>query len=167
MALGSTSPPAVPVSNVILWQDIFFAVDNGKVPVAAYDNFEQRISEQARQFPGGVGGLAIIPANATPPPEDVRKAINQALASLDHSLKSFCWLVEGSGFQAAMVRGVLTGLRMFGRRSYPTFITDSLGEALAWTLPHLAGGLGRLPQVTSVAAIIQKQRGGPAMRALR
>jgi hypothetical protein len=127
------------VSNIILWRDIFVVVDNGKVPASEYVTFGQRIIDQASNYEDGIAGLVIIPPHATPPPDDVRTAINEALRGLAGSLRAFCWLVEGSGFQAAMARGVLNGIRMFSRHPYPTFITPNLDEALSWTLPHLGG----------------------------
>jgi hypothetical protein len=69
-----------------------------------------------------------------------------------------CWLVEGEGFQGAMVRGILTGMRMFKKPRYPTYVTSSLQQALAWILPHLAGGTARLSDVTIAARIILQER---------
>jgi hypothetical protein len=125
-------------TNVILWRNIFVLVDNGKVPASHYSSLKQRLVSQASGFrKEGVGVMVIIPQNATPPPEDVRNAINEALKGLAGALRCLCWVVEGSGFQGAMVRAVLNGIRMFSRHQYPTFITVNLEEALAWMLPRL------------------------------
>ena len=39
---------------------------------------------------------------------------------------------------------MLTGLRVMTRHSYPTHVASSLQAAVAWILPHLAGGVARL-----------------------
>lgn len=148
----------VSTGNVILWRNIFVVVDNGKVPASEYSNLKQRIVDQASAFKDGVGGLVIIPQSATPPPEEVRKAINDALRGLADALRCFCWVVEGSGFQAAMVRGVLNGIRMFSRHPYPTFITSNLDEALAWILPQLGGNVLRTSDLNQARKQIKKER---------
>jgi len=150
--------------NVILWRNIFVVVDNGKVPVSEYSSLKKRVVDQASRFKEGVGGLVIIPQSATPPPQDVRDAINDALLGLAGALRCFCWVVEGAGFQAAMVRGVLNGIRMFSHQSYPTFITGSLDEALAWMLPHFGEGLLGVTELTQARLQIKRERGGIALR---
>jgi hypothetical protein len=104
--------------TVILWRNLFVVVDNGKVPASEYTTFRQRIVDQASGFEGGIGGLVMIPKSATPPPDDVRRAIDEALRGLAGSLRCVSWVVEGSGFQAAMARGVLNGIRMLRRPPY-------------------------------------------------
>jgi hypothetical protein len=105
-----------------------------------------------------MGCLVIIPVDAKPPSEPVREAMKAALAVL--RLRCLCWLVEGAGFQAAMVRGVLTGLRLVANRSYATHVSRDLEEALTWILPHLEGGSKRIEAVSRGAAIIRARRAG-------
>lgn len=145
-------------TNVILWRNIFVVVDNGKVPASQYSNLRQRVIAQASGFKEGVGGLVIIPENATPPPEDVRNAINDALKGLADALRCFCWVVEGSGFQGAMVRGVLNGIRMFSRHPYPTSITANLDDGLAWVLPRLGAGALRTADLNQARLQIGLER---------
>jgi hypothetical protein len=156
----------VSTGHIILWRNIFVLVDDGKVPVVQYANLKRRILDQASGFKDGIGGLVIIPPSATPPPEDVRNAINDALKTLAGALRCFCWVVEGTGFQGAMVRGVLNGIRMFGRHRYPTFITSNLDEALGWTLPHLGVGALRPADLNQARLQIRLERGGGAAQAV-
>jgi hypothetical protein len=151
--------------NVILWRNVFVLVDNGKVSASEYGTLKQRIIAQAAGFKEGVGGLIIIPRNATPPPEDVRNAINDALRGLADALRCVCWVVEGSGFQAAMVRGVLNGIRLFSRNHYPTFITGNLDEALSWLLPQLGVGAMRPSDLNQARQQISLERERMAPRA--
>jgi hypothetical protein len=158
----STVPPPIQTmspNKVIFWRDVFVLVDNGKARVNDYAHFGRLILEQKAKYKAGIGSLVIIPEGATPPPDEVRKAINRALNNLDDGLRCFCWIVEGSGFQAAVARGVLTGIRLFGRHRYPTQIETNLEEALAWILPHLDGGKKRLADVPAAAAFIRHERG--------
>lgn len=140
----------------ILWQDIFVVVDDGTGQPADYEVLDRLVAEQAKKHPQGLGGLAIISAQAKPPPQPVREALNR---SLDRApVKCLCWQVEGTGFQSAMVRAILTGLRVFSSRRYPTKVASTLDEALVWMLPHLAGGRTRLTQAGAAAAFLREQR---------
>jgi hypothetical protein len=147
--------------HIIIRRNIFVVVDDGKVPASRYSTLNRRLIDLAAAYKDGIGALVIIPENATPPPEDVRNSINNALKGLAGALRSFCWVVEGTGFQGAMVRGVLNGIRMFSRNSYPTFVTGNLDEALAWTLPHLGPGVIRSTDLAQARQQIRLEREGP------
>src|SRR5947209_1528414 len=111
---------ASPENLVFLtWRDVFTLIDTGRSAPADYDALGHRVVTEALQFPGGVGALIIIPPDATPPRDEARAAMNQLMHKLGRSLRCLCWMVEGSGFQGAMVRAVLTGLKTFGRFPYP------------------------------------------------
>jgi hypothetical protein len=71
--------------------------------------------------------------------------------------------VEGAGFQGAMVRAVITGFRVIARAPYPTHISVDLEEALAWMLPNLEGGLGRVARAPVAAANIRSRRTGGSL----
>ena len=139
LVVPRTGRPVSGRAQIILWENIFAVVDDGKGRASDYAAFGKLILEQGEKYPQGVGCLTIIPQKSKPPPEEVRVAINAALAGLAGKLRCFCWLVEESGFEGATVRAVLTGLRMFGRFSYPTHVATKMEDALAWMLPHLHG----------------------------
>jgi hypothetical protein len=144
--------------HVIFWQDIFVVIDNGKARAADYANVANMVQQQSAKYPGGMGCLTIIPEHATPPNDEVRRALNSTLKQLEDRLRCLCWSLEGAGFQAAMVRGALTGIRMFARHRYPTHIATSTRDAVAWILPHLAGGNERVSQAPTIASFIQRER---------
>ena len=153
-----TSPaiPGAPFS-VILWRDLFVMIDDGRGRPKDYERAADAVIARSKGYPDGIGCITIIPPTAKPPPDDSRRAINAALERMER-LKSLCWLVEGRGFEAAMVRGVLTGIRMFGKHRYPTTVGSSLQQSLAWSLVHLGGGTARLTDVPLAASVIMQER---------
>jgi hypothetical protein len=153
--MPASAPPEV---QVIQWEDIFAVVDTGRANPEEYATIRDRITEQARKYPGGIGCLAIIPKNATPLPEEARTALNAALAELGGSLRCICWVVEGTGFQGAMVRAVLTGLNFVAKRSYATHVSTSMLEAIGWVLTNLANPRNRSGQVVIARDAIESQR---------
>jgi hypothetical protein len=151
-------PQPHPEVQVVLWEDIFAVVDTGRGDPSEYTVLRDLIIAQAKKFAGGIGCLAIIPQNATPPPDETRTALNAALAELGGSLRCICWLVEGTGFQGAMVRAILTGLNFVARRSYATHVSTNMNEAIGWILTHLANPRNRSGQIAIARDAIESQR---------
>src|SRR4051812_50012151 len=96
----------------LLWRDIVAIVDDGRSSAPAYQGLADLAASLHAEHPHGYGVLIIIPKNARPPSDQARRAINEAIAAAAAGLKCVCWLGEGKGFQAAMARAVLTGLRL-------------------------------------------------------
>jgi hypothetical protein len=144
--------------QVSQWEDVFVLIDNGTARESDYAVIQRMLAEHGSRYATGVGCLVIIPVDAKPPSERVRKAMKAALAVVP--LRCLCWLVEGAGFQAAMVRGVLTGLSLVANRSYETHVSRDLGAALAWMLPHLEGRTNRIEAVSRGTAAIRASRAG-------
>jgi hypothetical protein len=127
-----------PHLQFLTWREVFVLIDDGKARRSDYDELGERVLSEVVRFPKGVGALIIIPPDATPPREDTRRAMNDLMRKLGQSLRCLCWMVEGSGFQGAMVRAVLTGLKAFGRFGYPCNISSDLNEALGWIREQLS-----------------------------
>jgi hypothetical protein len=151
--------------QVITWEDIFVVVDDGGGKPSDYDILRDMILRQSAKHTQGLGCLTVIPPDARPPSDEARKALNGNLETAN--LRCICWLVEGSGFQGAMVRAVLTGLRFFVRCSYPRHIVTNLEEGVAWIIPHLENGAARMNRLPEAANAIRAQRAeGRFIRAL-
>jgi hypothetical protein len=137
---------------------VFVLIDDGKSAPSDYERFEELILAQRTKYKHGIGCLVVIPQRATPPTDEVRAAINRTLDQLQSGLKCCCWVVEQTGFQAAIARAILTSIRLFVRRSYPTNVCTNLSEAFAWMLPHLAGGVARQAETLEAAAYVSRTR---------
>jgi hypothetical protein len=144
--------------QIVQWEDVFVVIDGGTGRASDYVLARRMLAEQGSRYAAGMGCLVIIPVDAKPPSEPAREAMKAALATL--RLRCLCWLVEGAGFQAAMVRGVLTGLRLVAARSYETHVSRDLDEALRWMLPRLEGGTERIEAVSRASTTIRASRAG-------
>jgi hypothetical protein len=147
---------AQPALQIFQWEDVLVIIDSGESTAADYTLSRQVLADQGSRYATGVGGLVIIPADAKPPSEPVREAMRAHLGVVP--LRCLCWLVEGAGFHAAMVRSVLTGLRLVTRSPYDTHVSGDLDGALQWILPHLAGGAKRIETVSRAARAIRTRR---------
>jgi hypothetical protein len=122
---------------LVLWRNIFIVVDDGKVQLDDIDAIAQRVRQLGEQYPAGVGGVTVIPANGNTPSEAHRLAIKRAYYLVSQHLKAMCWMVDGQGFRAATVRASLAGLRLLLQPRFPTKIAASLDEALPWLSAQL------------------------------
>ena len=144
--------------HLVTWSDVFVLVDHGKAEPADYGMLGELVLKLASSYPRGVGGLIIIPPNATPPSDAARMAMNALMRRLGTSLRCFCWYVAGGGFQGAMVRGVLTGVKMFGRLPYETHVTTSLADGLSWIVRRLDGNDQRIATIFDGVRWIEDER---------
>lgn len=150
---------------VIVWRDVLVISDDGRSAVSDYEELLSIGAELQLTHPNGFGFLSIIPEDAIPPSDQARAAINATLERSQHLLRGVCWCVEGVGFQAAMVRAVLTGMRFIKYAPYARNIATGLEESLTWLLPLLDGGAARLGDVKTAVAYIRNRRA--SMRSLQ
>ena len=122
---------------IVFTGNVFAVIDDGRALPEEYVAAEKLILAETLNYPGGLGCIVVIPAGAKPPPEAQRKAIDGVLTRLSSQLRGLAWVVEGAGFGAAAVRGVLIGLSLYGRRSYPTHVCTSVHDALGWLATRL------------------------------
>jgi hypothetical protein len=147
-----------PHLQVILWEDLFVVVDDGRADATDYPRLGDLVEAQCKRYPRGVGALTIVPAHARPLTPEARRAIGELLARPVISVRCASWVVEGRGFEGAMVRAVLTGIQVFGRYPYKIHISNELDEALGWMLAQLAGSAARQGTVATAARFIRSQR---------
>lgn len=143
--------------RVIVWRDVLVVCDDGRSVPSDYDELSNIGAELAERYPTGIGLLSIIPEDAIPPSDQVRSAMNRALERGPY-LRGACWCIEGSGFQAAMVRAVLLGIRFLRGAPYPRHTAGDLESGLLWLFPLLEGGTSRLQEVDQAMAYIRSQR---------
>jgi hypothetical protein len=158
---GQRVRPGIPSGQILLWKDIFAVVSNGRLRPEEFELLRQLLVAQAEQFPTGIGCLTIVPKDATPPSDASRRALNAALGRVEGSMRAICWLVEGDGFQGAMVQAVVAGLRVAARQwPYATHVCTSLDEALAWLLLQLPRPGRRASDIAEARKALLHQRAG-------
>ncbi len=161
MSSQAAEPKVSSALQVIVWRDIVVVIDNGRARPGDYSVLRDLVRGQAVSFPGGIGCLAVIPQNAVPPSDEARQALNAALHEATGSLRCMCWLVEGAGFQGAMVQAIITGLRLFTRRAYATHVSTNMQEAIGWLLSNLGSPERRAADAAGACQQIRRQRTDP------
>ena len=124
----------------IQWQDLFVLVDDGSIPISRYAPLEAAMREQARAYPRGVALLCILPPDARPPPEEVRRSLKATLMRLAPMIAGLAYVIEGTGFKAVAARATLVGMKIFSLRPYPIYVEVSVREALGKLVSHMVNG---------------------------
>lgn len=142
----------------IQWQDLFVLIDDGSLPGSRYDAVESAIREQARTSPQGVAVLCILPPEARPPPDDVKRSVKSLLMRLASTLSSLAYVIEGTGFRGVAARATLVGMKVFSSRPYPIYVETSVRDALVKMLPHLVKGQMVTMDVNVIVKLITEAR---------
>jgi hypothetical protein len=74
--------------------------------------------------------LAVIPAESAPPPANVRKAMDGALARACADCESVLFIVEGTGFKHTILRTILAANILATGRRGKVFVSSCAEEAI-------------------------------------
>jgi len=124
------------------WQQIFAVIWRRETTIEGAEHLRTACAEFARTQPRGIGLLTIVESGAPLPPAPARKAIADFLAGGSEFIKCSAVIFEGSGFRAAAVRSVVTGLTLMARQAYPHRVVD-LEDAIEMFVRILPGATGR------------------------
>jgi hypothetical protein len=136
------------------WQRVFNDIWRVNTTVDGVRHLQSGFDALARETSGGLGLLTVVEAKAPLPPADARKALARFLSSASPRIKLSAVVFEGDGFRAAGVRGVVTGLTLMARPSYPHKIFSTVLGACQWFGKNFADhGKPVLDAVEMLAAI--------------
>jgi hypothetical protein len=119
------------------WQQIFAVVWRHDTTREGAQALHRECREFATRHARGIGLLTIVSERAPMPPTSARQAVADFLAQGSAYIKCSVVVMEGTGFRAAAVRSVVTGLTLLAKQAYPHRVC-SLPDAvvlLSQTLP--------------------------------
>lgn len=82
--------------------------------------------------------IVLIDREAPVPAADVRAVLDAAVATVGPYYLGVATLFEGTGFRAAVVRGVLTSLSLLSRTEFQQQVFSSTAECSSWCAQLLA-----------------------------
>jgi hypothetical protein len=112
------------------WRQVFIVIWRNETTLEGAEHLHSACTGFASTQPGGIGLLTIVESGAPLPPAAARDFIASFLASGSKFIKCSAVVFEGSGFRAAAVRSVVTGLTLMARQAYPHKVC-SLEDATA------------------------------------
>jgi hypothetical protein len=95
--------------------------------------------------------LCVVEPTTSPPDEAMRRAAVEMLRAASEDLVAVAAVVEGDGFRAAMVRGVLTAMQRFvGLKGLPVRYFGDVSSATAWIAEgYSAAAAGTIASATA------------------
>lgn len=89
------------------------------------------VTQTAEKHPKGIGVMQVVEPTAVPPDSDTRKDF-VAMLKLP-GIAHFCVTHEGTGFKAASVRAIVSGVHALVRPAFPHSVHEDLSSAARWT----------------------------------
>lgn len=100
------------------------------------------------RHPEGIGVLCVIEPVTESPSEELRSEASRLLAALAPRILRMAYVVEGEGFRAAIIRGVLSSIELLrGTRAFPSRYFAEPSAASRW----LSAGAAELCQELEAA----------------
>lgn len=113
------------------WKDLLIAVWRGDTTLSGVQLGQHFFKEHmhAHAHAAGVLLLTVIESDAPAPGSQERAALGKLLDSGKGGTRRSAVVYEGTGFRAATVRSVVTGLSLFSRPPYPHKIFATVPDA--------------------------------------
>lgn len=122
---------------IATWAGIFILIWRNETTMDGVRALNERWDDFIRTHPSGAGVITIVEPDAPFPEAHVREALANFMRRSSSSMKSSAVVHEGTGFRAAAVRGVVTGLTLLARQPFPHRIFATVPDGCRW----LAGSL--------------------------
>jgi hypothetical protein len=88
------------------------------------------VTQMAAQQPTPIGVMQVVETSAVPPDSETRKDFGAMLRL--PGIGHFCVTHEGSGFKAASVRAIVSGVHALSRPAFPHAVHDTIANAAQW-----------------------------------
>lgn len=120
------------------WRGIAFPLFGKRLPTLASASAlgKQLEAHGKRVGAGKLIEISLLDRQIGTPDARVRKALDAMVPMLAPYYGCVTAIFEGTGFKAAMIRGVLTGFQLISRLNYPHKIFATVDECAEWVCPH-------------------------------
>jgi hypothetical protein len=114
------------------------AIWRGAATPERFEDQRAGLAEVVRNHPDGAGFLCVIEPTSAPPSDRLRRASIEMITVHKDRLKCVAVVIEGEGFRAATVRGVISGMRLiFPHGKPPASAFSKVGESVGWMQQHV------------------------------
>ncbi|HZU82320.1 MAG TPA: hypothetical protein VE987_05365 [Polyangiaceae bacterium] len=147
---------------IATWQQLVIVVYRLETTISGTHAVQETFDELARQYPG-VFVLTVVEEHAPIPAPDVRAMMARFLLTRAPQIVLSAVVYEGTGFRAAAVRTVVTGLALVSKLPYRHKIFATVEDAARWFAESspVAHDWGE----AAIVDVVTKMREPAAMRA--
>ncbi len=114
------------------WRQFFFVIYTGALSTASTARMNLEYRRFRRDHADPAAFLCVVEEQTPLPSTAVREGIAELLKAGAGHVRATALVQEGSGFRAAAVRGVTTGLSLLARQPFPLHVFASATAASAW-----------------------------------
>lgn len=139
-----------------LLNEIVAIIWRHETTLAGIQSSNKLVAEVARHHPKGIALLTVISEVAPMPSSEARKALADLMCT-HRLIRCSAVIMEGTGFRAAAVRSVVTGLALLSHHEYPHRICDVEGAVKMYT-DVMPGVTGRAWDPNKIRAAINELR---------
>jgi hypothetical protein len=135
--------------------NLAFMVWRRRTLVGPYRDGIALVNRLALKHPGGVGVLHVVETEASPPDSEARKAFTDFLKQ--PVIKHFSVTHEGSGFKAASVRAIVSGVHALARPGFEHAVHSTVADASRWAA-NQNRQIGRSDEWQAIERVLQTLR---------
>ena len=123
---------STPDRLIATWQRVMILIWKVHTTMPGVDAAQRVYDAFAAEHPAGIFLLTVVEQDAPMPSSEVRAALATFLSTGASQTLFSAVAHEGTGFQAASVRSVVTGLAMLAKLPYPHKVFASVEQAARW-----------------------------------
>jgi hypothetical protein len=138
------------------WNEIVAVVWRHQTTLEGIESSKALVAEVAYRYPRGIAMLTIVSDVAPMPSSEARQAMAHLMATSPF-IRCSALIMEGTGFRAAAVRSVVTGLTLLARHEFPHRVCE-VEAAVRMYLDVMPGVTGRAWDADTVRAAIDELR---------
>ncbi len=97
-------------------------------------------------------------AHVSAPDDETRKALAESRREIGPHLAASAVILEGSGFGASIIRGMISSQRLFQRSAYPTVVKATVAEAAGFLAHLMTVGSGQVTTASQIEDVIADLR---------
>ena len=114
------------------WENTTLIVWAAQATGAALERLAVISATMVESCPEGVSNIHIVAHGAPLPTPEARAGFVRLMEQYEAQLACVAVVLEGSGFWAATLRSVITGMRMVSPRTFPMRFHESIEEVPIW-----------------------------------
>src|SRR5688572_5603271 len=123
--------------GVMTWRNMVVGVWYEKPTMESVASLAAVYRAMADKYPTGLVVCIIVEDGITLPDQAARKAIADAMKSVEHSVSAMCGTQEATGFLGAAIRSVILGMVLMSRVPYKTGTVATVKQGADWLAPFV------------------------------
>lgn len=138
------------------WQNIMITCWSQRATGPAIEKVAHYRELMDREHPEGVSVIYLIADQAGLPTPEARTGVKELMARFSKKRACLAILIQGEGFWASAMRGVITGVRMLVPLNFPMQIFGRVNELAAWLPERHAHQTGVYVAPTELGVVLER-----------